>query len=75
MSKSYPSETHVAGHETFFWPLWDKPGIEQIFRKHEYDYSNNLAIHTWNSLAAREGELVGLSQSWLLQSTGPRYYR
>lgn len=66
MSRDFPSEIHVVNHKTFFWPLWIKSGLQEIFRKQDYDYSSNLAVHTWNSVASRE-ELVGFSQSWFFQ--------
>lgn len=72
LSRAHSSEIHVAGHTTFFWPLWDQPGLEEIFAKHDYDYSNNLAVHTWNSAA--RGQRAGMSnviaemsQTWLLE--------
>lgn len=65
LSQSHPSEIHVVGHKTFFWPLWDGMGRQEIFSKFDYDYSSNLAVHVWNSAARKE--LDGFSQLWLLQ--------
>lgn len=67
LSHEHPTEIKVMDHKTFFWPLWTAKGLHSIFSGHEYNYSSNLAVHTWNS-QARINSLNGLSFSWLLQN-------
>jgi hypothetical protein len=67
LAKRYPNDIAVLGDHVFFWPVWTASGLQTIFGGYTYDYSTNLAVHTWNSRARASSVLDGLSMSWLLQ--------
>ena len=62
-----PDYITVLNHTTFFWPLWDTRALDVMYRSHEYQYTDNLAVHLWNSAAVRDHS-AGMSMIWLLQN-------
>uniref|UniRef100_A0A7S0N915 Alpha 1,4-glycosyltransferase domain-containing protein n=1 Tax=Cryptomonas curvata TaxID=233186 RepID=A0A7S0N915_9CRYP len=45
----YPEHLTQVHHKTFFYPLWD--GLDHLFRGHGDDFSDNIAMHLWESLS------------------------
>lgn len=66
LSRQHPDEVHVLPFNAFFWPLWDKPGLERLFRSNEYKYEPNYAVHLWSSAASPF--LDGFSLQWLKEN-------
>ena len=67
LAAQYPELITVLNHTTFFWPLWDTKALDVMYRSHEYGYSENLAVHLWNSVAVKD-HAAGMSMMWLLQN-------
>jgi len=63
----YAKDITVLNEKTFFWPLWNKNGLDLMYRNHIYDYKENLAVHLWDS-EANKRVTKGLNMMWLLQN-------
>jgi hypothetical protein len=66
-SPLYSKDITVLDYKIFFWPKWDKEGLDLMYRSHDYDYKENLAVHLWDS-AARKTITKDLNMMWLLQN-------
>jgi hypothetical protein len=55
LSKSslHSNDITILNFKTFFWPKWDKEGLQLMYRSHNYDYKENLAVHLWDSAARK----------------------
>ncbi|KAL0076615.1 hypothetical protein F4703DRAFT_1743529 [Phycomyces blakesleeanus] len=47
----FKSEITVLDHTSYFWPLWDGPGLRTLYLEKSYDFSQNLGTHIWESAA------------------------
>ncbi|KAI9029760.1 hypothetical protein CLU79DRAFT_696178 [Phycomyces nitens] len=47
----FPSEITILNHTSYFWPLWDGPGLRTLYLEKSYDFSQNLGTHVWESAA------------------------
>ncbi|ORX56872.1 hypothetical protein DM01DRAFT_1284673 [Hesseltinella vesiculosa] len=47
----FKDEITIQNHTSFFWPLWDSPGLRAIFLEKSYDWADNYATHLWESAA------------------------
>lgn len=67
MNPAFSKDITVLHEKTFFYPMWDKIGLDLMYRSHSYDYKENLAVHLWDSEASKI-VTKGLSMMWLLQN-------
>ncbi|KAI8338653.1 hypothetical protein BC941DRAFT_351210 [Chlamydoabsidia padenii] len=51
LAPAFPHEITIMNHTTFFWPLWDSPGLRTLFLEKSYTFDDNLATHIWESAA------------------------
>ena len=57
----YPSEIETLPYNVFFWPLWDKEGINLMYKSNKYSYVSNYAVHLWHTAALRNGIMNNFS--------------
>ena len=67
LAVKYPTEITILDHRSFFWPIWDRDGLNLMYKSHEYDYKSNLGVHLWNSVA-RKRHTKEMTMIWLLQN-------
>jgi glycosyltransferase involved in cell wall biosynthesis len=67
LAQQFPEEIHVLGHTSFFWPLWDRQGLLEMFSSNSYTYNDSLAVHTWDTAIVREGVFDGFSMQWTFE--------
>ena len=60
MAKTHPSEVTVLDYTRFFWPLWDENGLRRMFLEKSWDFSNNFAVHLWET-ASKQSFLQNLT--------------
>ncbi|CAM0141906.1 hypothetical protein VKS41_004392 [Umbelopsis sp. WA50703] len=51
LAAKFSSEIRQLNYDAFFWPLWDKNGLRQLYLEKSYDFANNLGVHLWESAA------------------------
>lgn len=51
MAASFSKEVRQLEYDAFFWPLWDKDGLRQLYLEKSYSFENNLGVHLWDSAA------------------------
>ena len=71
MSRNFPTLLTTLQHTRFFWPMWDEPALEEMFRG-SWDFRENFAVHLWES-KSWERYLKGLTIRKIMQGTSPFY--
>ncbi|GAB5590227.1 hypothetical protein Unana1_05127 [Umbelopsis nana] len=51
LAARFSDEIRQLEYDAFFWPLWDKNGLRQLYLEQSYDFANNLGVHLWESAA------------------------
>ena len=67
MAEESPHLIKVVSHRAFFWPLWDDPGITELYERNSYDFRDNLAVHLWSSKPKAKPLLSGMDLGSILR--------
>ncbi|KAL1921755.1 uncharacterized protein VTP21DRAFT_10397 [Calcarisporiella thermophila] len=72
LSREFPDEITVLPHNAFYWPLWDKNGLRQLYLEKSYGFEPNYAVHMWES-AARVNLLRGMTPA-MIESVATSFF-